>query len=78
LCAAARVLALAAIALMIGYAYAIEAVSPYWPVWPHSWRTVAELGFLASALAALVSAVVAAHCPGRTDRRSGPDTFTPR
>jgi hypothetical protein len=34
LCAAARVLALAAIALMIGYAYAIEVVSPYWPVWP--------------------------------------------
>jgi hypothetical protein len=57
----ARILTVAAIALLIGYAYTIEVVSPYWPVWPPSWRTVAEPGFVVPAPAVVVSAIVAPH-----------------
>ena len=62
----ARCLPAAAIVPLIGYAYAIEYVSPYWPVYPIEWRVVAELGFLASAFAVLVAAVLAARCDVRT------------
>jgi hypothetical protein len=77
-CPVARILPVVAIALPIGYACANEVVSPYGAVWPIEWRTVAELRSLASAFAVLVSAVIAAHCPGWSGDRTGPITFTPR
>jgi hypothetical protein len=57
----ARALPVAAIVPLVGYAYAIEYVSPYWPVYPIEWRFVADLGFLVSAFAVLISAALAAH-----------------
>ena len=57
----ARSLPVAAVVPLIGYAYAVEVVSPYWPVYPIEWRAVAELGFLASAFIVLISADLAAH-----------------
>ncbi|MEN6342196.1 MAG: hypothetical protein ABFC89_06500 [Methanospirillum sp.] len=57
----ARSLPVAAVVPLVGYAYAVEVVSPYWPVYPIEWRVVAELGFLVSAFAVLISAVLAAH-----------------
>ena len=53
------------IALLVGYGYLLEVRAPYWPVWPHSWRTVAELGFLVTAFVALVSAGLAGHLDRR-------------
>ena len=60
--AIARGLTVISIALMVGYAYVVEAWGPYWPVWPIEWRTVYELGFMVCASTALVSAGIAAHC----------------
>lgn len=57
----ARALPAAAVVPLLGYAYAVEVVSPYWPVYPIGWRVVAELGLLASAFAVLVAAGLAAH-----------------
>ena len=61
----ARALPVAAAVPLVGYAYAVEVVSPYWPVYPIEWRTVAELGVLASAFAVLVAAGLAAHLDRR-------------
>lgn len=61
----AHSLPVAAIVPLIGYAYAVEVVSPFWPVYPIEWRVVAELGFLASAFAVLISAGLAAHLDRR-------------
>ena len=63
LCGITRGLTIIAIALAVGYAYLLEVRAPYWPVWPIEWRTVAELGFLVCILAALIAAIIAAHCP---------------
>lgn len=49
LCAAARALTVISIGLMVGYAYEVGVWGPYWPAWPHSWRTVGELGIMACA-----------------------------
>ncbi|MEN6518680.1 MAG: hypothetical protein ABFC38_10865 [Methanospirillum sp.] len=66
LCVIARALTVVSIALLVSYAYEVGVRGPYWPVMPHSWRTVGELGLMACAFAALVSAVIAAHCPDLT------------
>lgn len=63
LCTAARALAVVSIALMVGYAYEVGVWGPCWPVRPVEWRTVGELGFLVCAITAVVSAIIAAHCP---------------
>jgi hypothetical protein len=78
LCLAARALTLISIALMVAYAYVLEVRGPYWPVWPHSWRTIAELGVMVYAVAAPVSAVLAAHRPDLHDSEPSRFTFTPR
>jgi hypothetical protein len=78
LCLIARGLTFVSIALMVGYAFEVEVWGPYWPVWPHSWRTVGELGLMVCAFTTLVSAVVAAHCPDLHDSESSRFTFTPR
>ncbi|KAF5034423.1 hypothetical protein DSECCO2_596270 [anaerobic digester metagenome] len=75
LCLIARVLAVASIALLVGYGYALEVHAPYWP---HSWHTVAELGFLICALVAFVSAVLAAQYPDSGDFEVYGNTFVPR
>ena len=70
LCAAARALTVISIALMVGYAYEVGVWGPYWPVWPIEWRTVGELGVMVCAISALVSVVIAAHCPDSKESQS--------
>ena len=75
LCLIARGLNVASLALLVGYGYALEVHAPYWP---HSWRTVAEFGFLICAFAAFVSAVLAAHCLETMEFEVYGNTFVPR
>ncbi len=60
-----RSLPVAAIALLVGYGYLLEVRAPFWPIWPIEWRPVAELGFLVTAVVALVSAGLAGHLDRR-------------
>jgi hypothetical protein len=70
LCAAARTLAVASIALMVGYAYEVGVWGPCWPVRPHSWRAVGKPRITACAFTARVSVVIAAHCPDSKESQS--------